>query len=91
LAAPASESSRSNAAGRALASPLTEYRPQHAHLLAVEAIALAELRDQVAFLEPDADQDVVDGRDREPQMAALICGAAQNASTKSRSIECRTW
>src|SRR5688500_11671604 len=33
-------------------------RQQHADLVAVGAIALAELRDQITLLEPDADEDV---------------------------------
>src|SRR6476619_47900 len=42
---------------------------KHADLLAVAAVALAELRHQVALLEPDADQDVAGPADREQQVA----------------------
>src|SRR5512144_99891 len=43
-------------------------RQQHPDLVAIATISLAELRDEIAFLEPDADQDVAGGRGRKQQM-----------------------
>src|SRR4051812_6651900 len=43
-------------------------RDEHADLLAVAAIPVAELCDEVALLEVDADQDVAGGGDREEQV-----------------------
>src|ERR1044071_7931497 len=55
-------------AGRSLTRFATA-REEHADLLAGDAVAVAELRDQVALLEPDADQDVARGADREQQVS----------------------
>ena len=44
-------------------------RDQHRHLLAIATVLIAEQVDQIALLEPDADQDIAGGRDREQQMA----------------------
>src|ERR1700687_1164538 len=43
-------------------------RQKHPDLVAIPAILLTELRDEVALLEPDADEDVPGSGDREQQM-----------------------
>src|ERR1043165_1795868 len=65
-------------AGRAL-TRFASARNQHADLLAVDAVAVAELRDQVALLEPDADQDVPRGADREQQVSRAHVRRAPDA------------
>src|SRR5438445_507064 len=44
-------------------------RDQHRDLLAIATILVAEQGDHVALLEPDADQDIAGGPDREQQVA----------------------
>ena len=44
-------------------------RDQHRHLLAIATVLIAEQVDQIALLEPDADQDIAGGPHGEQQMA----------------------
>ncbi len=43
----------------------TSARHEHADLSPIAAVAIAELGDEVAFFEPDANEDVAGGPDRE--------------------------
>src|SRR5579864_1040676 len=58
--------------GRLVARPAgalaARQRNQHGDLLAVPAVLVAELSDEVPLFEPDADQNVARGRQRKQQM-----------------------
>ena len=49
-------------------SQATSARQEHADLSPIAAVAIAELGDEVAFFEPDANEDVAGGPDREQQV-----------------------
>jgi len=53
-------------------------------VLAVAAILVAELLDQIVLFQLDADQDVAGDRHRKQQMTAVIAGVVQTASKMPR-------
>src|SRR5215216_6559069 len=58
-------------------------RDQHRYLLAVAAVLVAEQRNEIALLQPDADQDVAGGRDGEQQMSGRHHGRRPEGNQES--------
>src|SRR5436305_1410609 len=62
----------------------TATRQQHNDLAAIAPVLIAELRDHVPLLEPDADEDVAGRPDREQQMAGRHHGRRPEAEQESK-------
>src|SRR5947209_18113310 len=57
---------------------------QHTDLAAIAPVLVAELRDHVPLLEPDADEDVARRADREQQMAGAHHGRRPEAEQETK-------